>query len=421
MDTLTTKISNEQEKKPAIGFATDLNRLHNLVGELNRHNYLYYVKNAPQIEDYEFDMKMKELEALEKELGVVLPDSPTQRVGSDIQAAFGDVTRKRIMGSIQNCYDLDELVDWCDQIADDDTILIEEPKYDGLSASIIYEDGVLKQASTRGDGYTGADITENIKTIKTVPLKLMIHDEYITSDFDLLTDIGIPSTIEIRGEILLPKSELARINKERVDSGNLPFANERNAASGSIKQLDPKVTASRNLTFRVYAIYCDDKNFTDMFLDRQHKMLDLAKILGFRNPVYWLTTKKGVLNAVKDFEDNFLKKQNFCMDGCVIKVDSKYKQDEMGYTQKFPKWAKAFKFKQESQSTKLLNVEWQMGRTGKLTPVAVLEPVDVDGTVISKATLNNMDYINQLDLEIGCDVFVERGGGVIPKITGRKY
>ena len=400
----------------------DKKRIEDLVIELNKHNYLYYVKNAPIIEDYDFDMMLKELESLERKTGYVLPDSPTQRVGSDIQDSFGDVTRTKIMGSIQNCYKLDELQEWVNQFVNIRSLLIVEPKYDGLSASIIYKNGVLVEASTRGDGYTGADITENIKTIKSVPLRIYIDPDRIrSSDADELKFTALPETVEVRGEILLPKSQFGIINKERVDAGELPFANERNAASGSIKQLDPKITAKRKLIFRPYALYCDDADFTKKFLPDQVHMLDMSYTLGFAEPAYWVCTPSDAIYVVKSFEENFLKKQDFCMDGCVIKINSKDIQDEMGYTQKFPKWAKAFKFKQEAQSTKLLNVEWQMGKSGKLTPVAVLEPVDVDGTVISKATLNNMDYINQLDLEIGCDVFVERGGGVIPKITGRKY
>ena len=209
-------------------------------------------------------MKLKELESLEKETGYVLPYSPTQRVGSDLQEEFKEVPRKRIMGSIANCYDRNELKQWLFKFGDEYMIL--EPKYDGSSCSIIYEKGILVQASTRGSGYSGSDITANVKTIKNVPLKI---------NFEEFTDV-FPEKIEIRGEILLPKSELKRINIERESQGLPPFANERNAAAGSLKQLDPSVTASRNLIFKPYSVYCDDERFTKRFLTSQHGMLDIA-------------------------------------------------------------------------------------------------------------------------------------------------
>lgn len=409
--------------------------MQSLVDEINRYNHAYYVDNNPMISDYEFDMKLKALEKMESDTGIILPDSPTQRVGSDLQKEFGTVTRKKIMGSIQNCYVIDELESWCRSIPEalNTTMLdmnmtsrkwmILEPKYDGLSASLVYRNGILVEASTRGDGMTGADITKNVKTIKSIPLSLKVVEssQAALPEGVETIDLYVPEEIEIRGEVLLPKDQLKKINEERIRMGQDPFANERNAASGSLKQLDPKITAKRNLIFKPYAVYCSDDKFTRLFLNNQHSMLDVAYKLGFNKPYYVMCPISKVTEEVKRFEQDYLKSQNFCMDGCVIKLDSKEYQDELGYTQKFPKWAKAFKFKQEEQSTKLLDVEWQMGRSGKLTPVAILEPVNVDGTVISKATLNNMDYINELELEIGCDVFIERGGGVIPKITGRKY
>lgn len=409
-------------------------KIDELVDLLNKANYEYYVLCAPTMSDYDFDMKLKELEKLESETGYVRDDSPSQRVGSDIQDEFKEVKRTRIMGSIANCYSLDELKDWLkefdDKVEGYESFLLE-PKYDGVSCSLIYKNGVLFSASTRGSGMVGADITANVKTIKSIPLKLELCGRRNTETekfVDIINDwhyegIYVPDEIEIRGEILLPKSEFARINEERVKE-NLPaFANERNCAAGSIKQLDPKVTASRNLMFMPYAVYCDsDKEFTKKYLSEQHKMLDVTAIFGFNYPNYWRCAgSHTVLQMISAFEEYFLHKQNFCMDGCVVKIDSLVKQEEIGYTQKVPKWAKAFKFKQEFASTKLLNVEWQIGRTGKLTPVAILEPIEVDGSTISKASLNNMDYINSLNLQIGAYVFVEKGGAVIPKITGVDY
>lgn len=397
-------------------------RIEELVSLLNRYNYEYYVACRPTISDYDFDMLLKELESLEAKTGYVMPESPTQRVGSDIQDGFGEVSRTRIMGSIANCYDKSELRQWVNQFRDEKFII--EPKYDGLSGSLIYENGILVQASTRGTGYIGADITKNVRTIKNVPLKLEPKSvgESEANCMGKFRGLAIPSKIEIRGEILLPKSELIKINEDRMKN-NLPlFANERNAAAGSIKQLDTKITAERNLIFKPYAVYCDEEDFTEKYLSSQMDMLDTAYHIGFAAPSYWIAdTADEILEILNMFESYFLKTQDYCMDGCVVKLNSKVGQDLYGYTQKVPRWAKAFKFNQETQSTKLLDVIWSIGRTGKLTPVAVLDPIEVDGSVISKASLNNIDYINELNLQTGAYVFVEKGGGVIPKITGVDY
>lgn len=397
-------------------------RIEELVSKLNQYTYEYYVLCRPTISDYDFDMQLKELESLESKTGYIMDESPTQRVGSDVQKDFGEVTRTRIMGSIANCYDKFELLQWVNQYPGETFIL--EPKYDGLSGSLIYENGILTQASTRGTGYVGADITKNVRTIKNVPLKLSVKsvDELDTNNFTKYRNLTVPAKIEIRGEILLPKSELAKINEERVKN-NLPvFANERNAAAGSIKQLDTKITASRNLIFKPYAVYCDDIDFTEKYLSAQADMLDTAYHLGFTPPIYWIAkSADDILKILESFETEFLKTQDYCMDGCVVKLNKKSSQDLYGYTQKVPRWAKAFKFKQETQSTKLTDVIWSMGRTGKLTPVAVLDPIEIDGSVISRASLNNIDYINELNIQTGVYVFVEKGGGVIPKITGVDY
>lgn len=402
-------------------------QLRNLVDELNLMNYQYYVLCSPTISDYDFDMKLKELEVLEASSGIVLPDSPTQRVGSDVQEDFAEVSRTRVMGSIANCYDIDELRKWCESIEatnNGNVSFLLEPKYDGLSCSLIYKNGILVEASTRGTGYKGSDITKNAKTIKSIPLKLSLNGD---PKQDIISDwhyegLYVPEHVEIRGEILLPKSELAAINKEREDHGLPQFANERNAAAGSIKQLDPAVTASRNLIFKPYGVYSNDESFSKKYLNEQHKMLDIAEIFGFLRGWYLRCANTyTVQSMIAEFEDRFLHNQDYCMDGCVVKVNNISQQDEIGYTQKVPKWAKAFKFKQKQASTKLIKVEWQMGRTGKLTPVALLDPISVDGSTITKASLNNMDYINELGLETGQYVFVEKGGGVIPKVTGVDY
>ena len=388
-------------------------RINELVELLNKANYEYYVLNEPHtFTDYEFDMRMHELDDLEKETGYILPYSPTQRVGSDLQSEFKEVPRKRIMGSIENCYDRAELKKWLSQFSND--ILILEPKYDGSSCSLIYENGVLVQASTRGSGYVGSDITANVKTIRNVPLKLekTVDDE----------NFYIPNHLEVRGEILLPKSQLIRINKEREMNGEQPFANERNAAAGSLKQLDPKVTASRGLIFKPYGVYSNDENFSELYLRRQSYMLETAADLGFDKPHYWMVTPDTDVDALLDeFENNFLKNQDFCMDGCVFKLQSFKRQEELGYTQKVPHWAKAFKFKQEQASTKVKKIIIQMGMSGQLGFVAELEPVEVDGSKISRATLNNVDFIRDLDVKVGSYVFVHKGGAVIPNVSGVDY
>lgn len=389
-----------------------IQKIKELVELLNEANHEYYVLNVPKLmSDYEFDMKLKELEDLEKETGYILPYSPTQRVGSDLQDGFKEVQRKRIMGSIANCYDRNELKSWLEKFGD--AVVIVEPKYDGSSCSIIYKNGIFTQASTRGSGYSGSDITLNVKTIGNVPLKL---------SFD--NNLPIPEQIEVRGEVLLPKSELKRINSEREAQGLEPFANERNAAAGSLKQLDPSVTASRKLIFKPYGVYSESLTFTENFLGTQKDMLDMACSFGFGKPYYRLfrANDYGSIDAFLDeFENKYLKTQDFCMDGCVIKINNFSKQEELGYTQKVPHWAKAFKFKQEQQSTKLKGIILQMGMSGQLGFVADLEPIEIDGTVVSRATLNNIDFIRELDIQINDYVYVTKGGAVIPGITGVDY
>lgn len=397
------------------------NKIEELAKKINDYNYDYYVLNEPKISDYDFDMLLKELEHLEQETGFILPWSPTQRVGSDLQKEFKDVTRTRMMGSIANCYDYNELETWLKQFNFEDTFILE-PKYDGLSCSLIYKNGILVQASTRGNGLKGSEVTENAKTIKSIPLKIELKEDAFYKYIKKVIQEGLPETIEVRGEILLPKSELGRINQERIDEGLPPFANERNCAAGSLKQLDPKITASRNLIFYPYAVYVEDIEFEKKYLNYQYDMLDFAEALGFKSPNYWRAADANtVLVLLSEFEQRFLYQQDYCMDGCVIKISSKERQNELGYTQKVPKWAKAFKFKQEQGSTKLIGVEWQMGRTGKLSPVGIVEPVEIDGTIIKNVTLNNIDFIREMNLQIGSYILIERGGGVIPKVIGVDY
>jgi DNA ligase (NAD+) len=377
-------------------------RMIELAALLNAYNYQYYVLNKPTVSDYEFDMMLKELETLEKQEGIVLPTSPTQRIGSDLENGFKEVHREKVMGSIANCYDKDELLKWMQSVAPAGTMFTVGPKYDGTSCSLIYKKGVLTQASTRGNGYVGSDITENARTIKSIPLSIPM------SDYDC----------EIRGEILMPKSSFQKLNKERIEQGFEPFANERNAAAGSIKQQSSKITAGRGLIFRPFAVDCPEAYFTG-----QSEMTRFAEGMGFTVdiPDFNSTNPQEIIDYLGEFEQKYLKNMDYCMDGVVIKVNDLRLQNELGYSQKVPYWAKAFKFKQESASTKILDIDWQIGRTGKLTPVGILEPVQVDGSMISNVTLNNIDFITDMDIRRNSYVFIEKGGAVIPKVTGIDY
>ena len=377
-------------------------RMIELAALLNMYNYQYYVLNKPTISDYEFDMLLKELETLEKQEGIVLPSSPTQRIGSDLENGFKEVHREKVMGSIANCYDKDELLKWMQSIVPAGTMFTVGPKYDGTSCSLIYKKGVLTQASTRGNGYVGSDITENARTIKSIPLVIPMKD------YDC----------EIRGEILMPKSSFQKLNKERIEQGLEPFANERNAAAGSIKQQSSRIAAERKLIFRPFAVDCPEAYFTS-----QSEMTRFADSMGFvvDIPDFNSTNPQEIIDYLDEFEQKYLKNMDYCMDGVVIKVNDLHLQNELGYSQKVPYWAKAFKFKQESASTRILDIDWQVGRTGKLTPVGILEPVQVDGSMISNVTLNNIDFITDMDIRLNSYVFIEKGGAVIPKVTGIDY
>lgn len=387
-------------------------RMIELVNLLNKYNYQYYVLNKPTISDYEFDMLLKELEALEKQENIILPDSPTLRVGSDLENSFKEVKREKIMGSIANCYDKNELLKWMQTVAGTGTEFTVGPKYDGTSCSLIYKKGVLVQASTRGNGYVGSDITENARTIKSIPLSLLIDDKLERILPELKEDC------EIRGEILMPKSAFQKLNKERLEQGLEPFANERNAAAGSIKQLNSKITAERNLIFRPFALFVDSP-----IIEKQTDMTTIAECLGFTVdiPDFRSTDPYEVIKYIEEFEQKYLKNMDYGMDGVVIKVNSIKLQNELGYSQKIPYWAKAFKFKQESASTKITDIQWMIGRSGKLTPVGILEPVQVDGSMISNVTLNNIDFIHDMDIRLNSYIFIEKGGQVIPKVIGVDY
>ena len=371
---------------------------------LEQHNYNYYVLSAPTISDREFDEMMKELQVLEEAHPEYAdPHSPTQRVGSDLSKEFEQVVHKYPMLSLGNTYSEDEVKDFYERIARDlnePFEIVAELKYDGTSISLTYEDGRLVRAVTRGDGTCGDDVTANVKTIRSVPLKLM-GDRY-------------PATFEIRGEILLPWAEFDRLNKEREEQEEPLFANPRNAASGTLKQQNPAVVAARKLDAYFYYLLGEE-----LPAETHFDNLEAARSWGFKIP-----NVIRVCNSLEDIYDYIaywdVERKNLpvATDGIVLKVNSLRQQRNLGFTAKSPRWAIAYKFQAERAVTCLNSVSFQVGRTGAVTPVANLEPVLLAGTTVKRASLHNADIIEGLDLHLGDKVFVEKGGEIIPKIVG---
>ena len=371
---------------------------------LEQHNYNYYVLSAPTISDREFDEMMKELQVLEEAHPEYAdPHSPTQRVGSDLSKEFEQVVHKYPMLSLGNTYSEDEVKDFYERIARDlnePFEIVAELKYDGTSISLTYEDGRLVRAVTRGDGTRGDDVTANVKTIRSVPLKLM-GDRY-------------PATFEIRGEILLPWAEFDRLNKEREEQEEPLFANPRNAASGTLKQQNPAVVAARKLDAYFYYLLGEE-----LPAETHFDNLEAVRSWGFKIP--------NVIRVCNSLEDIYgyiaywdVERKNLpvATDGIVLKVNSLRQQRNLGFTAKSPRWAIAYKFQAERAVTRLNSVSFQVGRTGAVTPVANLEPVLLAGTTVKRASLHNADIIEGLDLHLGDKVFVEKGGEIIPKIVG---
>ena len=371
---------------------------------LEQHNYNYYVLSAPTISDREFDEMMKELQVLEESHPEYAdPHSPTQRVGSDLSKEFEQVVHKYPMLSLGNTYSEDEVKDFYERIARDlnePFEIVAELKYDGTSISLTYEDGRLVRAVTRGDGTRGDDVTANVKTIRSVPLKLM-GDRY-------------PATFEIRGEILLPWAEFDRLNKEREEQEEPLFANPRNAASGTLKQQNPAVVAARKLDAYFYYLLGEE-----LPAETHFDNLEAARSWGFKIP--------NVIRVCNSLEDIYgyiaywdVERKNLpvATDGIVLKVNSLRQQRNLGFTAKSQRWAIAYKFQAERAVTRLNSVSFQVGRTGAVTPVANLEPVLLAGTTVKRASLHNADIIEGLDLHLGDKVFVEKGGEIIPKIVG---
>ncbi|WP_035671630.1 NAD-dependent DNA ligase LigA [Flavobacterium sp. 83] len=370
--------------------------------ELNQHNYNYYVLDKPIISDYEFDLKLKQLQDLENKYPEYFDEnSPTQRVGGAITKNFQTVAHEHRMYSLDNSYSKEELVDWEKRIQ---KVLGEVPleytcelKYDGASISITYENGKLKRAVTRGDGFQGDDVTNNIKTIKSIPLKLKGN---------------FPSVFDVRGEIILPFAGFEKMNLDLIEIGELPYSNPRNTASGSLKLQDSAEVAKRPLDCLLYFLIGNNLPFKS-----QYEGLETAREWGFKVP----KEAKLAHNLAEVFEfidywDTHRHDLPYETDGVVIKVNSFHYQDELGFTAKSPRWAIAYKFKSEQVSTKLNSISYQVGRTGAITPVANLEPVQLAGTIVKRASLHNADQIEKLDIRVGDTVFVEKGGEIIPKI-----
>lgn len=372
--------------------------------ELNKHNYDYYVLSAPTISDFEFDKKLKELTDLETQYPEYFdPNSPSQRVGSDINKSFKQVPHKYPMLSLGNTYTEAEITDFYNRVKkglNDDFEIVCELKYDGTSISLTYINGQLTQAVTRGDGVQGDDVTANVRTIRSIPLRLHGTD--------------YPAEFEIRGEILMPWSVFDQINKERAEQEEALFANPRNAGSGTLKQQDPKIVASRKLDSYLYYLLGEE-----LPTDGHYENLMKAKGWGFK--ISDATKKCKTLDeifAYIHYWDKERKNLPVATDGIVLKVNSLTQQKNLGFTSKFPRWAIAFKFQAEQAVTTLESVSYQVGRTGAVTPVANLRPVKLSGTTVKRASLYNEDYINSLDLHLNDQVYVEKGGEIIPKITG---
>lgn len=379
-------------------------RIITLTAELNRHNYNYYMLDAPVISDYEFDQLLRELQDLEKQYPqFAQPDSPTQRVGGTITKKFETVQHVYPMLSLGNTYSEEELADFetrIKNIVNEDIEYACELKYDGLAISIWYENGVMTRAVTRGDGTKGDDVTANVRTIKSVPLRLQ--------------GSGYPDFFEVRGEILMTFARFEALNREREDIGEAPFANPRNAASGTLKLQESAEVARRGLDFRLYYLMGENLPF-----DTHYDCLMKLKEWGFRVPDV-LQKAQGIAQVIDfmHFWDSERKKLDFPIDGIVIKVNRFALQQQLGMTAKNPRWAIAYKFKAEKQSTPLLSIDYQVGRTGIVTPVANLAPVPLAGTIVKRATLHNADVMAALDIREGDHLFVEKGGEIIPKIVG---
>ncbi len=371
--------------------------------KLHAHNHAYYILDSPTISDYEFDMLLQQLQQLELQHPEFDDsNSPTKRVGGGITKNFETLVHENRMYSLDNSYSKEDLLDWekrIQKIIDGPVNYTCELKYDGASISLTYEHGKLIKAVTRGDGMQGDNVTENIKTIKTVPLEL--QGSY-------------PEKFDIRGEIVLPFEGFNGMNKSRIANGEEPYANPRNTASGSLKLQDSSETAKRPLECLLYSLVG-----TKLPVKTQFESLEIARLWGFKVPK--IASLAQNIEEVMEFINHWNSHRHelpYETDGVVIKVNNLLQQEELGYTAKAPRWAMAYKFKAEQVSTKLLSIDYQVGRTGAITPVANLSPVSLAGTTVKRASLHNADQIEKLDIRVGDTVYVEKGGEIIPKIVG---
>jgi len=376
-------------------------KIFSLRKKLHDHNYRYYVLDDPLISDYDFDMMLEELNDLEKSNPEFFDkNSPTQRVGGEVTKSFNTSVHKTRMYSLDNSYALEDLKDWEKRIKK----IIEEPiqftcelKFDGVSINLLYSNGELIKAVTRGDGVKGDDVTANIKTIPTVPLKLIGN---------------FSNNFEARGEVVMPIEGFNELNKLRIHNGEEPFKNPRNTASGSLKLQDSKEVSTRPLECLLYSV--EDPNLFKSQID----FLEKAKNIGFN--VFQNHMHSDSIEEIFEFIQHWEKNRSelpFEIDGVVLKVNDFYQREILGFTSKFPRWAMAYKFKPENTGTRLNSISFQVGRTGSITPVANLEPVNLAGTIVKRASLHNADFIESMDIRVGDFVYVEKGGDIIPKIT----
>ena len=379
-------------------------KINSLRKELHEYNYQYYVLDNSAVSDYEFDLKLKELQDLENNHPEFYDsNSPTLRVGGTVTKEFQSSTHNNPMFSLDNSYSIDELKDWEKRLRkfiDQEIEYTCELKFDGVSINLLYEEGKLIRAVTRGDGIQGDDVTVNVKTIPTAPL--VLKGNY-------------PNRFEARGEIVIPIEGLKKLNKERVSNDEEPFKNTRNTASGSLKLQDSHEVSKRPLECLLYSIKAENNST----LDSQFDVLNKAKGWGFNVSKNYTIVKS--IDKVHEFVNYWEKNRNelpYDIDGIVIKVNSFLQQEILGYTSKFPRWAIAYKFKPDQAQTKLLSISYQVGRTGSITPVANLASVELAGTVVKRASLHNSDFINKMDLRINDFVYLEKGGDIIPKIVG---
>ena len=376
--------------------------------QLNYHNYLYYVRDSPVISDGEYDLLIRELRALEEANPELLtPDSPTQRVGAAPSPEFTEVAHPQPLLSLANAFDDDDLTAWHRRAATildrSDFQMVCEPKIDGLAVALIYEDGKLVRGATRGDGLHGEDVTANVRTINSVPLVLQ-------------QPASAPKRFEVRGEVYFPKDAFNRMNEERAERGEQLYANPRNTAAGSLRQLDPKITAQRKLDIWIYQLGWVEGG---PGLPTHSEAMAWLGDLGFRvNPEI---EKFNTLEAVTEYHATWVKNRhdkNYLTDGVVVKIDDLAYQQQLGFVGREPRWAIAYKFPSEQVVTKLLEIRVNVGRTGSLNPYAVLEPVNVSGVVVRQASLHNEDDIHRKDIRVGDWVIVERAGEVIPQVVG---